>query len=384
MTASSDDVDVEALLRLARDKSIEGRKQLVAVVSDLFFGKNTVLMERERALMTDILKKLIHDVAVPVRRALAERLAAESTAPHDVIVALASDEIEVAAPILLKSEALLDIELIEIVRHRSLQHQLTIAMRRSLSETVSDALVETGNSDVIKTLLENPDGRISEATMAYLVDQSKTIDSFQEPILRRHDLSPALAKKMYVWVSAALRHHIVEQFAVDVTALDDTIEAISRAHAAKADANAKQRGHDKPRELARRLAEANQITSQLVIQSLRQGEIPLFEALLGEMSGLRPTLVRRLMFEPGGEGLAIVARAIDLEKSAFASIFLLTRKARSTERVTDPRELSRVLSLFDRLNPAAAKAVLARWRRDPDFLYALKSVEEGQHGAPSV
>ena len=384
MTASSEEVDVEALLRLARDKSIEGRKQLVAVVSDLYFAKSTVLMERERALMTDILTKLIHDVAVPVRRALAERLATEATAPHDVIVALASDEIEVAAPILLTSEVLLDIELIEIVRHRSLEHQLTIAMRRSLNESVSDALVETGNSDVIKTLLENADARISEATMTYLVDQSKTIDSFQEPILRRQDLSPALARKMYIWVSAALRRYIVEKFAVDVAAVDDTIEAVARAQAAKAETNARQPGHDKAKELARRLAEVNQITPQLMIQSLRQGEIPLFEALLAEVSGLRLTLVRRLLFEPGGEGLAIVSRAIDLEKSAFASIFLLTRKARPAERPTDPRELSRVLSLFDRLNPAAAKTVLARWRRDPDFLYALKTVEEGRRGGPAA
>ena len=75
MTATSD--DVTHLLRLARDKSIEGRKRLVAIVSDLFFAKLTVLTAHERALMTDILKKLIHDVSVPIRRALSERLALE-------------------------------------------------------------------------------------------------------------------------------------------------------------------------------------------------------------------------------------------------------------------------------------------------------------------
>ena len=69
MAATSEDVTY--LLRLARDKSIDGRKQLVAIVSDLFFDKGTALTAHERALMTDILKKLIHDVAVPVRKALA-------------------------------------------------------------------------------------------------------------------------------------------------------------------------------------------------------------------------------------------------------------------------------------------------------------------------
>jgi hypothetical protein len=40
--------------------------------------------------------------------------------------------------------------------------------------------------------------------------------------------------------------------------------------------------------------------------------------------------------------------------------------------------------MYDRVQPAAAQAVLARWRRDPDFLYALKNVEEARADAPAV
>ncbi len=368
--------DVQFLLKLARDKSIEGRKQLVAVVSDLFFATDTVITARERALITDILQKLIDDVAVPVRRALAERLAEEATAPHEVVVALANDEIEVAAPILLKSEALLDVELIEIIRHRSLEHQLAIAMRRSVSEPVSEALVETGSVDVIKTLLENENARIAEATMAYLVDQSRTVDSFQEPILRRHDLSPKLARKMYYWVSAALRQHIIDHYDVQIDRLDDTIEAVAKETVAELRGDGTVPLGEAPAELARCLAEADKITPQLLVQSLRQGEVALFEALFAQLSGLRLNLIRRLLFEPGGEGLAIVCRAIEIDKPTFASLFMLSRRARPAERVTNPRDLTNVLALFDRINTAAARAVVARWRRDPDFLYAVRKVQE--------
>lgn len=376
--------DVQFLLKLARDKSIEGRKQLVALVSDLFFATDTVITARERALITDILQKLIDDVAVPVRRALAERLAEEATAPHEVVLALANDQIEVAAPILLKSEALLDVELIEIIRHRSLEHQLTIAMRRAVSEPVAEALVETGSVDVIKTLLENGSARIAEATMAYLVDQSQAVDTFQEPILRRHDLSPKLAHKMYYWVSAALRQHIIENYDVQIERLDDTIEAIAKQTVADLRDSMPAGPPAAPAELARRLAEANQITPELLLQTLRQGEVPLFQALFAQLSGLRLNLVRRLLFEQGGEGMAIVCRAIDVEKPTFASIFLLSRRARPTERTTDPRELTNVLALFDRINPTAARAVVARWRRDPDFLYAVKKVQEAMGDVAQV
>jgi len=366
--------DVESLLRLARDRSVEGRKRLVAIVSDLYFNKDGDLTARERSLMTDILRKLIQDVGSSVRRALAERLSGEPNAPHEIIVSLAHDEIEVAEPVLKRSAALEDMELIEVIRHRSCEHQLAIAMRRSLSEAVSDALVETGHCDVIKALLENANASISEATLAYLVDQSRTVDSFQEPILRRPDLSPLLARRMYLWVSAALRQHILENFHIDVTALDDAIEG------AIGDALGRDAGDgrmpDRPMELARRLAEAGEITPQLLVNTLRQGEIPLFEALLCQLSGLRLVMVRRLLFEPGGESLAVLCRAIGIDKPTFASIYLLSRRARPSERSADPRELSSVLALFDRTDSGTAKAVVVRWRRDPDYLEAIRAFEQ--------
>ena len=382
MAATSEDVTY--LLRLARDKSIEGRKQLVAIVSDLFFDKGTALTAHERALMTDILKKLIHDVAVPVRQALAERLSRVPSAPHDVVVALANDDIDVAQPILMRSEALLDVDLIEIIQHRTLQHQLAIAMRRNLSEQVSDALVDTGSSDVIKTLLENPEAAISEATMGYLVEQSRRVDSFQEPLVRRHDLPAALARKLYFWVSAALRQHILENFDIDVKILDDAVEAAARDTAGSHATPINGTPSEQSAILARRLAESRQISPRLLVQTLRQGEIPLFEALLAEMSGLRLRLVRRLLFEPGGEGLAVCCRGLEIDKPTFATIFLLSRRARPSERSMDPRELSRVLSFFENVRAEAARAVLARWQRDPDLLHAIKTVEEARGDVAAV
>jgi len=381
MAATSEDVTY--LLRLARDKSIEWRKQLVAIVSDLFFDKGTALTAHERALMTDILKKLINDVAVPVRKALAERLSRVPSAPHDVIVALANDDIDVAQPILMRSEALLDVDLIEIIRHRTLQHQLAIAMRRNLSEQVSDALVDGGNHDVVKTLLENPDARLSEATMGYLVEQSRRVDSFQEPLVCRQDLPVALAKKLYFWVSAALRQHILENFDIDVPTLDEAAEGAARDAAALVPPNGASEA-DRSAILARRLAESRQVSPRLLVQTLRQGEIPLFEALLSEMSGLRLRLVRRLLFEPGGEGLAVCCRGLDIDKPTFATIFLLSRRARPSERSMDPRELSRILSFFENVRAEAARTVLARWRRDPDLLHAIKTVEEARGDVAAV
>ena len=120
--------DVEQLLALARDKTVASRQTLVETVSDLFFANEGVLSDRERALMTDILRQLIHDVEMSVRKALSERFSAQDGAPHDLVLALANDDIEVAHPILTDSQILQDIDLIEIIHHRTLEHQLAIAI----------------------------------------------------------------------------------------------------------------------------------------------------------------------------------------------------------------------------------------------------------------
>lgn len=206
----SPDKEMQDLLDLARDKSANGKSQLVQIVGDLFFEEERVLNERERTLMTDILRQLIQDVEISVRKALADRMAEESEAPSDLINILANDELDVAHNILLKSEVLQDLELIEIIQHQTFEHQLTIAMRDKVSEAVSEALVETGNTKVIKTLIENDSAQISDDTIETLVNASKTEEPLQEPLLNRPDISPRLAKRMYWWVSAALRKHIVE------------------------------------------------------------------------------------------------------------------------------------------------------------------------------
>lgn len=377
-------IDFNDLIGLARDKSVEGRTRLVQIVGDLFFDTDTVLRDAERNIMTDILRQLIHDVEMKVRQQLAMRMADENDAPRELVSALANDQIEVAHPILTQSTILQDMELIEIVQHRTYGHQLAIAMRETVSETVSEALIGTGNVDVIKTLLENENADISGKAMEYLVEQSEKIDDLQVPLINRNDLGPDLAKRMYWWVSAALRKYIVKHYSIDEVGLDDkiqdTIHDILGIDGSGSGAiNTAPRR--KSQELAEKLQNAAAITPQLLIQTLRQGEVVLFEDLLSQVTGLRTNLIRRFVFEPGGEGLAIACRAADITKADFASIFLLSRSARPGDKVVDPNEVSRVLNFFDRIKAETAQKVVKRWHLDPNFLFAMKQVNTEQRGA---
>jgi uncharacterized protein (DUF2336 family) len=360
--------DVRNLIDLAHDRTTQGRSQLVSAIGDLMGDRGRILTLQERSLINDILKKLIQDVARPVRKALAEKLALSPHAPREVMTLLANDEFDIASPILLNSTLLVDEDLMEIVRHRTISHRLAVAMRRSLSERVSEELVATNSVDVIRALLENHGAQISIATMNYLVDQSKTVDAYQEPLLRRGDLPQDLATRMYYWVSAAMRQFIVENFAIDPVQLDLTLGAIAQQVARS---NAVPTMDEPAVNLARQLAERQDLTPDIIVETLRRGETPLFEAMLGERIGLKPILARKLIYDSSGEGLVVACRAAAIDRSNFVTLFMLMQRARSDQVTRDPYLMSKSLELFDRLSPETAHKLVERWTINPEYLRSI-------------
>ena len=367
--------DSEYLYRLARDKSVAGRMVLAETISDLFLQRGCTLTERERTLMFSILRHMIHDAEMSVRRIVSVPLAELDDAPRDLVQRLANDEIEVAYPILTKSTVLHDTDLIEVIQQRTLEYQMAIAIRQSVSEAISGALVQTGNESVISTLLENPNAKISDATMEYLVDEAKRINTLQEPILRRHDLDPRLAKRMFLWVSAALRQYILDNSGLSQTDIDDLLEKVTLEEVAAV--TSPDRPKAKSENLAAELDTCGKVTPDLLVRSLSEGEVGLFMAMFRRFTGLRELLVTRLVFEAGGEGLAIACKAVGIDKENFSSIFALSRKARPGSDTTLKRDSRKVLDFYDRISEDAAKQVVRRWQRDVDYLAAIRELEVG-------
>lgn len=365
--ASGIDAEVSTLLSLAAKKSRQGRADLYRAISDLFERRGDMLSDGERTLMLDILRRLTGEVERAVRGALARRIAGSDRVPPALVQLLASDEIEVAYPILVESALLRDPDLIEVIRHRSMQHQLAISVRQELSEPVTSALVDAGHEDVIVSLLNNPGARISDDVMQHLVEESRRIDRYQRPLVGRRDLPERLAKRMCAWVSAALRQHITEHFDIDPHELDQELSAIAQAGMAPDPAaeSAAQRLVDK-------LHAAGELTPRFVIKSLSQGQVTLFEVAMAKLTELDPVMVRRVAYAAGGEALAVACRAIGIDRAAFVTVFRLTRKAtgRSDEEM-DQVGLRRLTKFYDRTSREAAEVVVQSWRQDKDYTAAL-------------
>jgi len=366
-------LDAPYLLALARRKTVASRNALAETITALFAQDADTLNDREFALMADILRRVLKEIEVSVRRRIAAEFASRPDVPRDLLTFLANDEIDVAYPVLSQSPVLRDADLIEVIRNRTLEHQLAVAVRAGVSEAVADELVGTNNETVITELLKNPDARISRATLAYLVEQSRRVGGYREPILSRKELPEDLARRLVLWVSAALRKVIVDRFQLD----PDEVDALLEEAALSDDGDDSPATHEPAavERLAEELSAAGRNDADLMISALQNGEVSLFLTLFARASGMREILVRRMLFEPGGEGLAIACKALDLAREDFSVIFLFSRKARPVPPSVLRDEHHAVMDLYDRMPREACQTVLARWRRDHNYLKALLAVD---------
>ncbi|MBI3451508.1 MAG: DUF2336 domain-containing protein, partial [Rhodospirillales bacterium] len=311
------------VLALAQEKTEASRRIIFENITDLFLTPAGRLSDRERLLMSDILGRLVREMELRLRRELSNRLAALPDGPRDLMVMLANDEIEVARPVLRNSPVLRAPDLIEIVKHRSHEHLLAIALRAPLSAEVSEAIVDRGDERVIEQLLKNPDAILSRRALEYLVAESQRVDQFQEPLLSRADLPPDLAHRMFWWVSAALRQVILNRFTIDVGLLDDSLSESAKAAIADLPPPSID---DKAAQLIEAAADGQVLNHHLLVQMLRGGKIAAFVAAFARFCRLQPLIVRRVVFDPSGESLAIACRAVNVERADFASIFMLSRQ----------------------------------------------------------
>ena len=110
-----------------------------------------------------------------------------------------------------------------------------------------------------------------------------------------------------------------------------------------------------------------------MIQTLRRGEVPMFEAMFAQMAELRrwssACSMSRRQRPPA------IARALRLTREEFATIYLLTRRARPGS-AGGAVDLGRALGFYDKVARDTAKKVLERWRRDPKYLFAIKTIEQ--------
>lgn len=367
---------IDNILKLASDRSELARIELLNCIIDFFLSPDQRLTEQQRALMTDILAKLIGSLEMAVRRNIADSLIKNKIVIPELEAILANDNIEISRILLEKSNVLNDIDLIEIVKSRSDEHRLAIAIRNKISASVTDVLVEYGSEDVLEALIRNEDALLSRRAMEYLVSESKRVDRFQEPLLSRDDLPSDLAYQMYWWVSAALRRHILEHYTVDSELLDDCIEDATMQVCAEY--QEEQGAQVRAQRLARRMLELGELTDSFLLSCLRQQRVTLFVSCVAERSHLSYKTCWHIVTDNGYESFVVLSKAIQMNRETMVNITLLLSEINNFKVAQKPDILVDIINLYNNLNKDNALKIVKLWQRHSEYQKAIKDIAPPQ------
>jgi uncharacterized protein (DUF2336 family) len=338
---------LEQLVELARDNSGASRANLFNSLTQLYERDLSQITLSERVLMREIMRRLIHQVEMRVRLSLAERLAEDPSAPHDLILLLANDRIEVATLVLERSHALTEEDLIDIVHRTTPAHQRIVATRPDVTEAVADALAASTADDVIEVLLRNVSARISRATFETIADRAKANSNLQYTLLHRPGVPASAAAKLYGHVSDALKTFITRHFEIDPVKLSQSLELATGAAAKGLEVSAQR--------LVDKLYAAGQLKPGFLIKSLHQGQSDLFEWAFAKLLGISVEDARILVYRRTPATLAIACRAIGIDRSVFATIFNYTRMSSSQSLTLSAQDRTETDRVFQSVTPQAAR-----------------------------
>lgn len=365
--------DVETLISLANHKSAADRALLAAIADDLFGSGKGVLREQERALMHDALRRLVGDVEKSLQHHLSECLADRGWVPRRLAAALAESGATAIHPILLARGALRDPGLIEAVKHRTQAHLLAMSVHKRFLEDASRDPALEAEGDVITALLTRAGATISRGVTEYLIAESRRVDTFQNPLVLQRDLPFDVTERLYWRVAVALRRHVLGRVSTDREAFDDAVE--SAVGDALADAREDLGRPTATDALIDGMVRCGELDEGLLVQMLRHGDISLFEAGFARLVGARPNLVGRLLYEPGGEGLAVACKAAGFGRGTLTTILDMTRAVCLPHAAAGVRWAPRLGAFFDRTPRPTAAAALRHWRRPRGYLCAMELID---------
>jgi uncharacterized protein (DUF2336 family) len=335
-----------------------GRKNdILNRLTELFVRGADRYSEDQIDVFDDVMARLVNVIETKARAKLAARLAPFGNAPSNVIHMLAfDDDIEVARPVLSQSKRLDDRDLAISASTKSQQHLFAISKRHSLSETVTDILVERGDRDVVHSVVKNVGARFSDAGFRMLVNRSSGDDALATDVGLRSDIPRPHFLLLLEKASSAVRARLSAENPAAGSAVERAVDEVVggiRTDTRRASPDfARAVAEVERQNRIRRIGESE------VYQYARDRKFEETTIALSIMCDTPIDVVERALLDPGAEIALILAKVAGLSSTTTKAILLL----RAADRGMSARDLDQALSSFNRLQPDTAKRVLSFFR----------------------
>jgi len=331
--------------------TVARRVETLRRVTDLFINGAVDYSDDQIALFDDVFQCLIDHIETSAKALLAERLAPIDTAPSMTIRTLALDDvIDIAGPVLSKSERLDEATLIEVARRKSQAHLKAISMRRFLSDALTDVLVARGNEDVVQSTVKNPGAQFSEDSLTELVGRAERDDDLATCVGLRPDLPRHHYLKLIAKASLSVRRKLE---AANPGQADAVLGAVQEA-AQRVRAATMTRQTEMARALVKSLHEDGRLNEHQVTAFAEQGKFDEANAGLAALANVPVAIAENMMIESRTEGVMILAKVAGMSWSSVRAIITMRDKLSGGA----PTDLLSAKDTYEALRSSTAQQVL--------------------------
>ncbi|WP_339748441.1 DUF2336 domain-containing protein [uncultured Maricaulis sp.] len=351
---------LSSLLDLAKERSSDRRRTLLREVTDMFFDEAP---ERESALSQEfdcVLSTLAEQTAQGARAELAERFADAPHAPAGMLLQLARDAIEVAAPILARSTALSEADLLSIAELGAQPQLKAISRRELVSERLSDTIVRRGDDETIAVLIRNDGAQLSRKTFETVTERAEQSKVLRAPIVKRKDTPADLLGDLMLTVENHLRDHILERFEGMEPALVE--QALAASHARLGERISQDKDLEEARKYVRAMAVRKLLDGALLARLLRERAMTKFQVAFAELTNVDLVAARRAIEQDCIDPLALICRSAGFDKALFVTLAVL-RSTATEDAFRDAKDLG---LLYDRITVEDAARAMRFWRMRRD------------------
>jgi uncharacterized protein (DUF2336 family) len=313
---------------LRSEPSAEQRITIAKKITDSF--NSGEFNGRELLITHEILRLLIQDTEVGIRKLLSEELKDNLHLPHDIALKLANDIAEVAIPVVQNSYVLSEEDLIAIaLKTEEISKLLAISARDSLSEELSDTLINKDVSELTQAVLKNPSASLSEDTIKALISPETDEDIFHA-LVAKGGLTIQLVESLFHLVSDELKVRLKREYKLPIVLAYETGEV----------ANDNALGKILPVRLIEQEFGANldqlytsgRLNHSVIIRSLCIGDMEFFVNAMAKLSDIPLPNAKILALDPGPLGFHSLYKSSGLPEVFFDSIKTLLELAL---RITD-------------------------------------------------
>jgi uncharacterized protein (DUF2336 family) len=328
----------------------EKRVETLRRVTGLFLGKSDQLNEQQIGVFDDVLVHLIQRIETKALFQLSKSLAPIDNAPIEAIRQLSRyDEIAIAGPVLTQSSRLSESDLVEVAKGKGQGHLLAISGRASLSEAVTDVLVERGNVQVHHTLARNCGAQFSEAGFATLVMKSQSDEKLAEKLGLRLDIPLELLRQLLARATDFVRSRLLASASPEhQTKIQSALASIANEIGREA---IKPRDFVQADNIVLELNRHGKLTETVLLEFVAQRKYEEMTATVALFCGVKSDLIERLLKNVRHEGLIVACKASKLSWPTVALIL----KTRFAHHLISDHELIEAKDSFLELSQAAAQ-----------------------------